>query len=87
MLEFVMHERPAEVNKWLKEPLKAREIKRIMSKDRDELTYKELVIKDRILNEQGKGLNKYYAPKGARVPQAHPQSPTLYNPQSATKAY
>lgn len=87
MLEFVMNERPAEVGRWLSEPLSAREKKRILNKKRNELTYKELVIKDRIMNEQGKGLSKYYAPKGARVPQAHPQSPTVYNPQGATKAY
>lgn len=82
-----MHERPAEVNKWLKEPLKAREIKRIMSTDRNELTYKELIIKDRIKNEQGNGLHKYYAPKGARVPHPNLKESTKQGFLNGAKGY
>lgn len=87
MLEFVMNERPAEVSKWLKQPLKKKEVERIMSKSRGELTYKELVIKSRILQENGSTINKYYAPKGARVPQAHPSTPTIFTAVSGTKGY
>lgn len=63
-----MNERPAEVSKWLSEPLTAYEKKRIMHKDRNSLTYKEIVIKNRILQESEDGIQVHFAPKGARAP-------------------
>ena len=88
MLDFVMNERPAEVRRWLKQPLTKKEIKRIMSKDRKDLTYQEIVIKGRILQEQNpEKFKEHLAPEGARVPNPHPKSNTLYESPKGTRTF
>lgn len=88
MLDFVMNERPAQVRKWLKTPLSKKEIKRILETPREQLTYKEIVIKGKILQDMNpEKFNKHLAPKGARVPTQTPKNNTLYDAPKGTRGY